>query len=483
MARSDGRQPRRGRRGPSPDKRGRGSARGSSAARGHGVRRSRHTASGAAPTSGPRAGGATPAPVDSDTLAEARRLDAADALARFRREFVVGDSRLVYLDGNSLGRLPRQAGPRLRKAVDREWGGRLIRGWGEGWFTASQRIGAKIATLVGAPAGDVVVSDSTSVNLFKLVVAALRARPGRRTVVTDEANFPTDLYVIQGAIELLGGQHRLVVVKSEDGLTVPESSLARVIDRDTALVTLSHTAYRSAFVHDLGVVTALAHRAGALTLWDLSHSVGVMPVNLDTDGADLAVGCTYKYLNGGPGAPAFVYVRRELQETLANPIWGWFGQRDQFNMAPEYSPAAGILRFLVGTPPILSLLAVEPGVDLLLEAGIDRVRAKSVAQTDYLVRLWERELRPLGFALNSPRDSARRGSHISLGHPEALRIDRVLIDEMAVLPDFRYPDNLRLGIAPLYTSFADLHEAVVRIARAVRDRRYERYPTDRPTIT
>jgi kynureninase len=371
----------------------------------------------------------------------------------------------------------------VREVVERQWGGRLIRGWGEGWFTASQRIGAKLAALIGAPPDDVVLSDSTSVNLFKLAVAALRSHPGRRTVVTDDLNFPTDLYALHGAIELLGQGHRLAVVKSEDGLTVSDAALAATIGGDTALVALSHTAFRSAFVYDLARVTALAHRADALILWDLSHSVGAMPVELAAAGADLAVGCTYKYLNGGPGAPAFLYVRRDLQETLANPVWGWFGRRDQFDMAPDYRPAPGILRFLVGTPPILSLLAVEPGVDLLLEAGIQRVRAKSVAQTEYLIQLWEGELRALGFALNSPRDPARRGSHISLGHPEALRIDRALIEEMAVLPDFRYPDNLRLGIAPLYTSFADLHEAVARIARVVRDRRYERYPAERPTIT
>ncbi|HWC02892.1 MAG TPA: kynureninase [Methylomirabilota bacterium] len=423
------------------------------------------------------------AAADGAALAEARRLDAADPLARFRREFVVSDSRLIYLDGNSLGRLPRQAVPRLRQVIEREWGGRLIRGWGEGWFTASQRIGAKLAGLVGAAPGEVVVSDSTSVNLFKLVVAALRARPGRRTVVTDELNFPTDVYALQGAVELLGQGHRLAVVRSEDGLTVSEESLARAIDRDTALVALSHTAYKSAFVHDLAGVTRLAHRAGALALWDLSHSVGAMPIELAATGVDLAVACTYKYVNGGPGAPAFLYVRHDLQETLSNPVWGWFGRRDQFDMAPAYHPAPGILRFLVGTPPVLSLLAVEPGVDLLLEAGIERVRAKSVAQTEYLVRLWETVLRPLGFALNSPRDAARRGSHVSLGHPEALRIDKTLIEEMAVLPDFRYPDNLRLGVAPLYTSFADLHEAVARISRVVRERRYERYSVERPTIT
>ena len=236
------------------------------------------------------------------------------------------------------------------------------------------------------------------------MVAALRARPGRRTVVTDELNFPTDLYVLQGAIELLGQGHRLVV-KSEDGLTVSEAALARAIDGDTALVALSHTAYRSAFVHDLAAVTALAHRAGAL--------VPLGPLALDRrnadrsrgGGADLAVGCTYKYVNGGPGAPAFLYVRRDLQESLANPVWGWFGRRDQFDMAPDYRPAPGIQRFLVGTPPILSLLAVEPGVDLLLEAGMDRIRAKSVAQTEYLVRLWEQ-----GAPVRSGSPSTRRGT-------------------------------------------------------------------------
>jgi kynureninase len=450
----------------------------------HGVRGRRHDSSGEPPARAARrpvrAAAAAGAAGD---LAEARRLDAADPLARFRREFVVDDSRLIYLDGNSLGRLPRRTVPRLRRAIEREWGGRLIRGWGEGWFTAGQRIGAKLSLLLGASPDDIVVSDSTSVNLFKLAVAALRARPGRSTVVTDELNFPTDLYVLQGAIDLLGQGHRMAVVKSEDGLTVSEGALARAIDGDTGLVTLSHTAYRSGFVHDLERITALAHRAGALTLWDLSHSIGVMPLGLGAAGADLAVACTYKYVNGGPGAPALLHVRRDLQESLANPVWGWFGRRDQFDMEPDYRPAPGIQRFLVGTPPVLSLLAIEPGVDLLLEAGVDRIRAKSMAQTDYLIRLWERELRPLGFALNSPRDAARRGSHVSLGHPEALRIDRALIEEMGVLPDFRYPDNLRLGVAPLYTSFADLHEAVTRIARVVRERRYERYPAERPTIT
>jgi kynureninase len=413
----------------------------------------------------------------------AARLDAADPLARFRDEFVVAEPRLIYLDGNSLGRLPRRTAARLRQVVEREWGERLIRGWNEGWFTAARRIGGKLAGLLGAAPDEVVVADSTSVNLFKLAVAALRARPGRRRVVTDDANFPSDLYVLQGAIDLLGAGHRLDIVRSPDGLTVPEAALAAAIDGDTALVALSHVAFRSAFTHDIAAVTTLAHRQGALVLWDLSHSVGVLPVKLGEARADLAVGCTYKYLNGGPGAPAFLYVRRDLQERLANPVWGWFGQRDQFALDPEYVPGPGMQRFLVGTPPVLSLLAVEPGIDVVLEAGLDRVHAKSRALTDYLIALWEAELAPLGFALNSPRDARQRGSHVALGHPDALRIDRALIEEMAVLPDFRHPDNLRLGIAPLYTTFADVHEAVARIARVVRERLHERYPATRPAVT
>ena len=326
------------------------------------------------------------------------------------------------------------------------------------------------------------MSDSTSVNLFKLVVAALRARPGRRTIVTDEMNFPTDFYVLQGAIELLGQGHRLVVVKSEDGLTVSEEALARAIDGDTALVTLSHTAYRSAFVHDMAAVTALAHRAGALTLWDLSHSVGAMPVALAAAAADLAVGCTYKYLNGGPGAPAFLYVRGTSTSrsrtrsgagsgAATSSTWRrttarrrgscafWWGRRRscRFSRSSRASTSCSRRGWTVSARSRWR----RPSTWSAVGAGARAARVR---------------------AQLAPRP-ARRGSHISLGHPEALRIDRALIDEMAVLPDFRYPDNLRLGIAPLYTSFADLHEAVARIARVVRDRRYERYPSDRPTIT
>jgi kynureninase len=413
----------------------------------------------------------------------AASLDSSDPLASFRHQFLITDPSLIYLDGNSLGRLPLRSVERLRAVVEQEWGGRLIRGWGEGWFEAPRRVGAKIARLIGARADEVLVADSTSVNFFKLVVAALGARPGRRRVVSDDMNFPSDLYLLQGALRLAGPDYALELVRSADGLTIPTAAVAAALDAETALVSLTHTAFKSGYIYDMAAVTQAAHAAGALMLWDLSHSVGAMPLDLNGAGVDLAVGCTYKYLNGGPGAPAFLYIRRDLQEQLLNPIWGWFGQKGQFDFKLDYEPAAGIQRFLVGTPPLLSLSAVEPAVDLMLEAGLDRLRAKSVAQTEYLIELWEALLQPLGVTLNSPRDPAQRGSHVSLGHPEALRIDRALIEEMNVIPDFRYPDNLRLGIAPLYTSFADIYEGLTRLRTVIVERRYEKYPVERPEVT
>lgn len=420
---------------------------------------------------------------DPLTRAHAAELDAADPLAAFRAEFVIADDHLIYLDGNSLGRLPRRTVERMRHAVEHEWGQRLIRGWGEGWFEAPQRLGAKIARLIGAQPDEVLVADSTSVNFFKLTLAALGARPGRRTVVTDDLNFPSDLYLLQGALQLLGSDYRLERIDSPDGLTGPEAALRAALGPDTALLTLTHTAFKSGFIYDLPGLTAAAHAAGALVLWDLSHTVGALPVDLNAAGVDLAVGCTYKYLNSGPGAPAFLYVRRDLQDTLLNPLSGWFGQKDQFDMGLTYAPAPGLTRFLTGTPPQLALAAIEPAVDLLLEAGLDRLRAKSVAQTEYLIALWEAWLAPLGVSLNSPREAARRGSHVSLGHPDALRLDRALIEAMDVIPDFRYPDNLRLGIAPLYTRFVDIYDGLDRLRTVLVERRHERYPTHRPAVT
>ena len=413
----------------------------------------------------------------------AHALDAADPLSAFRDRFVIDDPDLIYLDGNSLGRLPRATISLLDDLVRRQWGDRLVRGWSEGWFDASSRIGGKIARLLGAGEDEVIVADSTSTTLFKLGMAALMARPGRRTILTDDLNFPSDLYILQGMARLAGGGYRVRVIPSADGIHGPADALTAAMDEDTALVTLSHTVFKSGYQYDMAAVTVAAQRAGALTLWDLSHSAGSVLVDLNSAAADLAVGCTYKYLNSGPGAPAFLYVRRDLQDALANPISGWIGQHDPFDFALDYAPAAGIRRFLTGTPPLLSLAAVEPGADLLLEAGMDRLRERSMRLSEYFITLYEARLAPLGFRLNSPREVARRGSHISLGHDEGLRINLSLIHDVKVLPDFRRPDNIRIGIASLYNTFAELHEAVERIVAVVENPLYERHDTTGLKVT
>jgi kynureninase len=410
-------------------------------------------------------------------------MDAVDPLARFQDAFVSAEPDMVYLDGNSLGRLPVRTVARLRKVAEVEWGRDLIRSWNEGWYEAPTRVGEKIALLVGAEPGQVVVSDSTSVNLFKLTMAALDLRPNRSRIVTDAFNFPTDLYVLQGCVRLLGERHRLEVVPSRDGVTIEDHDILTAIDEETALVSLSHVAFKSGFLHNARTVTERAHEVGALVLWDLSHSVGAVPVNLDGWAADLAVGCTYKYLNGGPGAPAFLYVARELQETALSPIWGWFGQHRPFDFDMDYEPTAGVARFLAGSPPILSLLAMESALELILDAGMDAIRAKSVQLTSYLIFLVDQVLSLRGVELGTPRDSERRGSQVSVRHPEAYRICRTLIEDMDVIPDFREPDNIRLGLSPLYTSYTQVREAVERIRHTIDAERYQRYGTERRTVT
>ncbi len=415
--------------------------------------------------------------------AYAAKLDAQDPLARFRERFVIADSDLVYMDGNSLGRLPKDTLTFAEDVIAQQWGTRLIRSWNEGWFTVPERVGAKIARLIGAQPDEVIVADSTSVNLFKLAVATLQAQSGRSRILTDNLNFPSDLYILQGAIHLLDKQHRLEILPSPDGIHGPIAELQAQLDAQVALLTLSHTVFKSGYTYDMSAMTAAAHDVGALTLWDISHSVGSVPISLNEDQADFAIGCTYKYLNGGPGAPAFLYIRRELQERLSNPITGWMGQKDLFNFDSSYQPATGLRSFLTGTPPILSLSLIEPGVDLLLEAGLDNLRTKSEQQSQYLIALWKALLEPLGFRLNSPHNVHQRGSHISLGHSEGLRIDLTLLHDMHVLPDFRTPDNIRLGIAPLYTSFRDIHTTVMRLQQIVAERLYEKYPNETPIVT
>jgi kynureninase len=418
-------------------------------------------------------------PIDE---AYANTLDARDPLAHFRERFIADEPDLIYMDGNSLGRLPRATLKQAEELLAHQWGKRLIRSWNEGWFDAPERVGAKIARLLGAQPDEVIVADSTSVNLFKLVVAALRAQQGRARILTDDLNFPSDLYIIQGALDLLDKQHRLEILSSADGIHGPAEKIQAALDEQVALVVLSHTTFKSGYVYDLAAITEAAHAVGALVLWDFSHSVGSIPLDVSAARVDLAIGCTYKYVNGGPGAPAFLYVRRDLQERLRNPLTGWMGQREPFRFDLTYQAAGQMRSFLTGTPPVLSLSLIEPGVDLLLEAGLEKLRAKSEQQSEYLIGLWQELLEPLGFRLNSPRAVHQRGSHVSLGHDEGMRIDLALLDKK-ILPDFRVPDNIRLGIAPLYISFHDIYATMIALRQIVEEKLYEKYPLEVPTVT
>ena len=418
---------------------------------------------------------------------EALALDEIDELSGYRSKFFSGDEKLIYLDGNSLGRLPAEAKAIIEHSVSIEWGERLIRSWNEDWFTKNRELGDKIARIAGASEGEVIVTDTTSVNLYKLAHAALKFKTGRTRIVTDELNFPSDLYILQGLVKEFGEGYELSVVSSRDGMTIDTGDLKEVIDDNTALVSLSHVAFKSAFRYNMKEITSLAHEKGAMILWDLSHSIGAVPGELNESNADLAVGCTYKYLNGGPGSPAFLYVRKDLQYKLSSPIWGWFGEKNPFDFELNYRPGEGIRRFLAGTPPILSLKAIEPTLDMMNGIGMDTIRKKSVSQSEFLLRLAEKFLYPLGFQPGSPLDPGKRGSHVSLRHPEAYRICKALIDpdlgETVVIPDFRDPDNIRLGITPLYTSYTELFMAVREIRNIVEDRLYLKYSFEREQVT
>lgn len=414
----------------------------------------------------------------------AQHLDSQDSLGSYREQFIIPDPDLIYLDGNSLGILPKAAQERARQVVDDQWGKDLIRGWNKGWWEAPARVGDKIGTIIGAAPEQTLVSDTVSVNLFKLATAALTLQPERTRIITDTFNFPSDLYILQGIKQTLGNRHEIMLIGASDNDITPDiDQLESAIDENTALITLSHVVFKSGYIYDMQRITELAHQKGALVLWDLSHSVGSVPVNLDACNADLAIGCTYKYLNGGPGAPAFLYVNKNIQEKLSSPIWGWWGQKNPFDFDLGYEPAPGAQRFLAGTQPMISLLTMEAALEPLLQAGMDALRAKSILMTDYASYLTDELLAPFDFSLGSPRDSARRGSHISIRHEDGYRINRAMIEEMNVIPDFRAPDNIRLGFAPLYLSFTDIWEGFDRIKRVMEEKRYEHYPKQKLTVT
>ena len=388
------------------------------------------------------------------TRAALKALDAADPLAPFRARFRM-PAGLIYLDGNSLGPLPKAAVKRLNEVVRLEWGERLIRSWNvSDWMEMPARIGDKIAKLIGAGPGEVIVADSTSINVFKTLAAALALNRGRRTILSAHDNFPTDLYIAQGLIAHLGGAHRLKLVDGEE--------LAEHLDGDVAVLALTHANYRTGRVYDMAGLTAKAHAAGTLVMWDLAHSAGALPVDLHSADADLAVGCGYKYLNGGPGAPAYLYVAQRHQAAFSQPLSGWLGHAEPFAFDSTYRPAEGIGRYICGTPPVLSMSALECGVDMLLEADMRQIRKKSLALSELFIELVEARCRGYGLELITPRDPAIRGSQASFCHPEGYAIMQALIAG-GVIGDFRAPDILRFGFTPLYTRYVDVWDAVTRL--------------------
>lgn len=416
----------------------------------------------------------------------ASELDAVDPLAHLVERFVPNPE-LIYLDGNSLGRLPKATVSLMEDMVLHQWGDRLIRSWNEHWIELPQKIAAKIARLVGAGEDEIFLGDSTSVNLFKLAYGVLRYNNGRKLIISDEFNFPSDLYVLQGLAESLGQGHELRILPGIDGIHPDLPLLEQNVNQQTALVCLSHVTFRSAYLYDMAAINSLAQKAGTQIIWDLSHAVGSVEVNLKETGAQLAVGCTYKYLNGGPGAPAFLYVSREFQQQLFSPIWAWFGHANPFEFSQHYEPRKDVWKYAAGTPPILSIAAIEPGLDLLLESGMQSVRQKSLSLSGLFLEAYRQFLEPLGFSLASPENPRYRGSHVSLRHSEGYRICQALIHPMdgvkPIIPDFRNPDLIRFGFAPLYNTHTEVVTTIGRLADIVNHKIYLHFDKTRAAVT
>jgi kynureninase len=394
----------------------------------------------------------------------AQRRDTADPLREFRSQFILAPG-VIYLDGNSLGALPRETARRLEQVITSEWGKDLIRSWNiHGWINSPWAVGDKLAEIIGAAPDTVVVTETTSINLFRLVLAALELRPERTDVVTESGNFPTDLYVTRGAVEMYGRGKRLEVVTRE--------AILDAVGASTALVVLTHIHYRTGEMYDLAALTREVQARGALMLWDLSHSAGAVPLDLEGAGVDFAVGCGYKYLNGGPGAPSFLYVSKRHHATVKNVIPGWHGHAAPFEFTDEYKPARGVRRFLAGTPSIIGNSALETGVDIVRAAGIARIAAKSRALSEYFIALVARECKGFGLELVSPRSADLRGSHVSYAHPHGYEIMQALIDR-SVIGDFRAPDVMRFGFTPLYTGFEDIWMAVNKLKVILTERHWE----------
>ena len=398
-----------------------------------------------------------------DLIDQAGAFDAADPLANLRDQFIGSDDSeiIAYLDGNSLGRPLRATRDRINRFVDQTWGSRLIRAWDEGWMDDPVRIGDQIGRVVlGAAPGQTVVGDSTSVMLYKWIRAALASQTDRDEIIVDVGNFPTDRFVVEGIAAECGMRLRWLETDRRSGVTVDD--VAEVISSRSALILLSDVAYRSGYLADVAAITKLAHDHNALVLWDVCHSAGVIPRRLDDWRVDLAVGCTYKYLNGGPGSPAFGYARADLQQRLRQPIQGWMGSAEPFAMAEHYTPSDGIRRFLSGTPSIIGMLAMQDMLALIEHASLEAIRTKSVALTEFAIQVSDQLLGPLGVRVGSPREPALRGSHVTLEHPE-FRATTARLWQLGVIPDFRPPDGLRIGLSPLSTSFGEVYRGLAMV--------------------
>lgn len=410
-----------------------------------------------------------------------KSLDESDELKHYRKKFILDDN-LIYLDGNSLGRLPKKTIEINSRTIEQQWGTNLIRSWNDHWLKLSSRLSHKIAQIVGARADEIFVGDTTSLNFFKLVYGTLNSSGSRSKIITDSLNFPSNLYVLQGMIKNHFPALSLKIVESKDGITIDENLIEKSINHDTALISLSYVTYQSAFMYNMKRINHFAKKAESHVIWDLSHAVGAVPINLNESGATMAVGCTYKYLNGGPGSPAFLYVRKDVQKRINNPVSSWFAHKSPFEFESNFIPSTNIQKFAIGTPSILSLAALEPGLDLTIEAGIGRLRAKSIKQSQLLYDMAHKYLVPLGFQIGSPKDYNSRGSHISIQHSESFRISKALIEPISgqkiIIPDFRPPNNIRIGITPLYLSFTDLVELVFRIKSIVITKEYQNYSNE-----
>ena len=388
-------------------------------------------------------------------------LDAQDPLRHFRDQFVITDSELCYLDGNSLGRLPKKTIEVVQRFLMEEWGSQLVAGWSH-WIDEAQRVGDVIGKVaLGAAPGQVLALDTTSVNFFQLCEAAIKARPDRQTVISDMANFPTDRYILEGLCDRYGKKLILIDDESGEEFVTPEMLKAQ-LSQDVALVTLSVIQYRSGALHDVVELTKLAHETGALVLWDASHAVGVVDMQFDDHDVDLAVGCTYKYCNSGPGSPAWLYVNKRLQESLQVPIQGWFAQRDQFAMGQGFDRADGMRGFQIASPSIVGLRCVETAMEMIGEATLPAIAAKAAKGTELMLALHDEWLAPLGFSVVTPRDANRRGGHITMKHPDAKQIAIAMREMVKVIPDYREPSSIRVAMSPLATSYREVFDGFSR---------------------